>query len=227
MPFSVLSQFFHEDTDCKDSCLKADSSQSSTCEEFSLTSDGFVDASAMPEYTVNNNLHAEIQQFYGFLQLTPTERAVRENVFDRIRSLVWQLWPNTQIKLYGSFSYGLTLPTGDIDIMILENGNKSSIRSLAEKIQGSDLTDRDSIQVKDDLRIPIIEFIERESKINIDMPFLNEPTLRVAALLNKYKEEYPVFVKLVIVLKQFLTQRGLNDVFTGKKKLCIEIFLPR
>lgn len=158
------------------------------------------------------------------MQLTPTERAVRENVVSRIKSIVQQLWPNTRLKNYGSFSYGLTLPTGDIDIMILENGNKSLIRSLAAQIRSSNIAQANSIQVKDDLRIPIIEFIERESKINIDMPFLNEPTLKVAALLNKYKDEYPVFVKLVIVLKQFLGQRGLNDVFIGEKnKLFIKI----
>lgn len=204
MPFAASTHFFHDYIDCNGCCLKVDPSQNSS--------------SAVLGQEVNNNLHSEIQQFYDFLQLTPKERAVRENVIARIRSLILELWPNTNIKLYGSFSYGLTLPTGDIDIMILENGNKSSIRSLATKIQGSDLAETDSIQVKDDLRIPIIEFIERESKINIDMTFLNEPTLRVAALLNKYKEEYPVFVKLVIVLKQFLTQRGLNDVFTGRKR---------
>lgn len=143
---------------------------------------------------------------------------MRENVVSRIKSIVQQLWPNARLKNYGSFSYGLTLPTGDIDIMILENGNKSLIRSLAAQIRSSNIAQANSIQVKDDLRIPIIEFIERESKINIDMPFLNEPTLKVAALLNGYKDEYPVFVKLVIVLKQFLGQRGLNDVFIGEKK---------
>lgn len=36
-----------------------------------------------------------------------------------------------------------------------------------------------------------------------------------AELIKEYKRKYPVLSKLVLVLKQFLLQRDLNEVFTG------------
>lgn len=160
------------------------------------------------------------------MQLTPTERALRENVISRIESLVLQLWPNAKTKLIGSFSYGLTLPTSDIDIMILGVPKESSLRLLATKIHDNKIAEQNSIVVRDNLRVPLIEFIDRESRIDIDMPLHNEQTLQVAGLLNKYQLEYPVFVKIIIVLKQFLCQRNLNDVFTGEyKSILMKIFL--
>lgn len=37
-----------------------------------------------------------------------------------------------------------------------------------------------------------------------------------AELIKEYKQRFPVLSKLVLVLKQFLLQRDLNEVFTGK-----------
>lgn len=149
------------------------------------------------------------------MQPTPIERTMREKVISRIESLVLQIWPSAHIKVIGSFSYGLTLPTSDIDLMILGVSDESPLKLLASKLLDSGIAETNSIQVRDNLRVPIIEFIDRESKINIDIPFHNEPTLQVAGLLNEYKQQYPVFVKMILVLKQFLFQRDLNDVFTG------------
>lgn len=159
------------------------------------------------------------------MQLTPSEYSLRENVIARVNSLVLEIWPNVKTKVIGSYSYGLVLPTSDIDIMILENsdevseshGSFSRLRLLASKINDSNIAETNSIQVRDNLRIPIIEFTDRRSKIDIDIPFYNEATLQVAELLNKYKNEYPAFAKMILVLKQFLYQRNLNDVFNGKR----------
>lgn len=131
--------------------------------------------------------------------------------------MVLQILPNAKIKPIGSFSWGLTLPTSDIDILISGDSNVlSSLRILAANIQDSDIAEKNSIEVKENIRIPVIKFIDRESKIHIDVPFGNyEPMSRLANLLNKYQREYPIFVKIAMVLKQFLSQRDLNDVFTG------------
>lgn len=39
--------------------------------------------------------------------------------------------------------------------------------------------------------------------------------IRSAELINGYMAEYNCLAKLVLVLKQFLLQRDLNEVFTG------------
>lgn len=151
------------------------------------------------------------------MQLTPIERALRENVTARIESLVQQTLPNTIFKLFGSSTSGLNLPNSDIDIKVLEHGNQSSLRLMAEKIRDSNSAAENSILVIDAARIPIIRYIDRESKIKIDLPFpSSDPKLRFDELLRKYRREYPVFAKIVIVMKQFLRQRDLNTKLTGE-----------
>lgn len=39
--------------------------------------------------------------------------------------------------------------------------------------------------------------------------------VKSAELIKKFKLRYPVLYSLVLVLKQFLLQRDLNEVFTG------------
>lgn len=40
-------------------------------------------------------------------------------------------------------------------------------------------------------------------------------SVKSAKLINSFKKRYPILEKLVMVLKQFLLQRDLNEVFTG------------
>lgn len=159
------------------------------------------------------------------MQLTPIERALRENATAHIASLVRQIWPSAKIKPFGSFAWGFTLPTSDIDLLVLEVADHSSLRLLGEKIQDSNIAQENSIQVKDTGRIPIIKYIDRESRIIIDITFENAEEMdRLADLLSKYRREYPVFVKIAIVLKQFLGQHELNKRITGTKKIFGRIY---
>ncbi|XP_055317715.1 non-canonical poly(A) RNA polymerase protein Trf4-1-like [Sitodiplosis mosellana] len=149
------------------------------------------------------------------MQLTPVERALRTRVIDRIESLVQQVWPNAEVKLIGSNVLGLALPNSDIDVMIVNASGPSPIHQLADKLMASDIVEPNSIQVRDTLRVPIIEFTDDESKIDIDIPLHDAATLKKAAQIKEYQRKYPVLSKLVLVLKQYMKLRGVNDVFTG------------
>lgn len=159
-----------------------------------------------------------MQQFYDYMQLTPTEQALHENVKARIESLVLQLWPNAKVKPFGSFAWGFNLPTGDIDILVSEVTNTSSaLRLLAAELHDNGIAAKNSIKVKENPQMPIIKYVDRESKIRIEMPFIDgEPMSRLGKLLGKYRREYPVFPKMITVLKQFLRQRDLNKRHTGE-----------
>lgn len=149
------------------------------------------------------------------MQPTPIERALRMRVVSRIETVVQHIWPDAQIKIYGSFISGLALPNSDIDLMIIGASGQSPMRLLAAELLANGIAEPNSLTVRDDVRIPIIEFIDRESQINIDMPLHNEPTLRVAPLINEFQRKFPVLFKLLFVLKQYIKQRDLNDVFKG------------
>lgn len=149
------------------------------------------------------------------MQPTPIERTLRMNVRARIESVTQEVWPEAHLEVFGSFISGLALPNSDIDLMIIGASGESMQQLLAEKILASGIAEPNSLRVRDNIRIPIIEFIDAESKIAIDMPFHNAPTLKVAPLFNAFQRKYPVLWKLMFVLKQFIKQRDLNDVFQG------------
>lgn len=65
------------------------------------------------------------------------------------------------------------------------------------------------------LQVPIVKFTDRLSEIRVDVSFNMSNGVKSAELIKKFKLRYPVLYSLVLVLKQFLLQRDLNEVFTG------------
>lgn len=67
----------------------------------------------------------------------------------------------------------------------------------------------------DKASVPIIKLTDKRSDIKVDISFNMSNGLKSAELIKEFKREYPVLSKLVYVLKQFLLERDLNEVFTG------------
>lgn len=73
-----------------------------------------------------------------------------------------------------------------------------------------------TVRVLDKASVPIIKLTDRATQVKVDISFNMQSGVRSAELIKEYKRMYPVLSKLVLVLKQFLLQRDLNEVFTGK-----------
>ena len=63
--------------------------------------------------------------------------------------------------------------------------------------------------------MPIIKLRDKESDVKVDISFNMSSGVQSAQLIKTFKKKFPVLAKLVLVLKQFLLQRDLNEVFTG------------
>lgn len=161
------------------------------------------------------SLHQEIEQFYAHMIQTPTEHALRVKVVARIEAIVLQLWPDAHVEVFGSFRTGLYLPTSDIDLVVLGNWEKLPLRTLETELLACGIAEPNSVRVLDKASVPIIKLTDRISQVKVDISFNMESGVRSAELIKDYKRKYPVLSKLVLVLKQFLLQRNLNEVFTG------------
>lgn len=64
-------------------------------------------------------------------------------------------------------------------------------------------------------KVPIVKLTDSETDVKVDISFNMSSGVNSARLIKEYKETYPALPKLVMVLKQFLLQRDLNEVFTG------------
>nr|CAD7444407.1 unnamed protein product [Timema bartmani] len=64
-------------------------------------------------------------------------------------------------------------------------------------------------------QVPIVKLTDKQSDVKVDISFNMSNGVRSAQLIKEFKHRFPVLPKLVFVLKHFLLQRDLNEVFTG------------
>jgi non-canonical poly(A) RNA polymerase PAPD5/7 len=168
-------------------------------------------------------LHFEILQFYQFMIPTEEEHAVRQQVINRITNVINQYLPTASVDIYGSYKTGLYLPMSDIDLIV---HSKDGRQWKAEELEALMLVLREAfcrhrictqegIQVLNGATVPIIKLTDRKTDVKVDMSFNMNNGLRSAQLIFRYLEEYPYLKYLVYVLKQYLLQLNLNEVWTG------------
>lgn len=160
-------------------------------------------------------LHQEIEQFYNHMIPTPCEHALRVEVVSRIENVVLSLWPQARVEVFGSFRTGLYLPTSDIDLVVIGRFEKLPLRTLETQLAVQGIAEMSTIRVLDKASVPIVKLTDRETQVKVDISFNMQSGVQSAELIKSYKRKYPVLAKLVLVLKQFLLQRDLNEVFTG------------
>lgn len=179
-------------------------------------------------------LHQEIDHFYEYMSPTLTEHRIRGDVILRIEKIIQSLWPEAQVQVFGSYRTGLYLPTSDIDLVVIGNwllftisvhftkklyitGKWSNLplRTLEKEFLTKDIADQNSIKVLDKASVPIVKLTDKKTEVKVDISFNMCNGVKSAELISQYVQKYPALKKLVYVLKQFLLQRDLNEVFTG------------
>ncbi|XP_061670658.1 terminal nucleotidyltransferase 4B [Syngnathoides biaculeatus] len=160
-------------------------------------------------------LHEEIGDFYAYISPRPEEEKMRLEVVDRIKGVIHNLWPSAEVQVFGSFSTGLYLPTSDIDLVVFGKWETLPLWTLEEALRKRNVADKNSIKVLDKATVPIIKLTDSYTEVKVDISFNVKSGIKAACLIKEFKEKYPVLPYLVLVLKQFLLQRDLNEVFTG------------
>ncbi|KAG9447818.1 hypothetical protein H6P81_013946 [Aristolochia fimbriata] len=161
-------------------------------------------------------LHKEIVDFCEFISPTQEEQASRVAAVQRITELIKYIWPHCRVEVFGSFRTGLYLPTSDIDVVILESRVSSPQIGLYALSKG--LKQRNigkNIQVIAKARVPIIKFLERESGVAFDISFDATNGPKAAEFIKDVVAKIPPLRPLCLILKVFLQQRELNEVYSG------------
>ncbi|GBG58863.1 hypothetical protein CBR_g262 [Chara braunii] len=161
-------------------------------------------------------LHQDIVDFMDFVTPTEQEQEMRSAAVRRVQDVVTGIWPSCKVVVFGSFATGLYLPTSDVDVVVL-NSNVGApvtgLRAVASGLSRNRVAKK--IQVIGKARVPIVKFVESESGISFDISFdlMNGPD--AADFIKKCIRELPPLRPLTLVLKIFLQQRELNEVYTG------------
>ncbi|XP_038899128.1 terminal nucleotidyltransferase 4B [Benincasa hispida] len=161
-------------------------------------------------------LHKEIVDFSEFLSPTEEERVARDNAVERVFSVVKHIWPHCKVEVFGSFQTGLYLPTSDIDVVILGSGipkPQLGLQALSRALSQKGIAKK--IQVIGKARVPIIKFVEKLSGISFDISFDVQNGPKAADFIKGAISKWPPLRPLCLILKVFLQQRELNEVYSG------------
>lgn len=111
-----------------------------------MTEQELADLGRRPFWTAANapisspllRLHNEIVQLCRLLQPTKQEEDAREGDLADVTAVINSLWPHATVKLFGSYSTGLYVPTSDVDLVVLNARCSSNIpgalRTLANAL---------------------------------------------------------------------------------------------
>ncbi|CAH2283627.1 terminal nucleotidyltransferase 4A isoform X1 [Pelobates cultripes] len=175
-------------------------------------------ASGTPWKTKNyspdlKGLHEEIVDFYDFMSPRPEEAAMRSDVVKRIEIVIKELWPSADVQIFGSFSTGLYLPTSDIDLVVFGKWERPPLQQLEQALRKQGVAEK--IKVLDKATVPIIKLTDQMTDVKVDISFNVKTGVKAAQFIKDCIKEYCLLPYLILVLKQFLLQRDLNEVFTG------------
>lgn len=161
------------------------------------------------------NLHNEILDFAQFCVLTDEEDAARRQVVKDVENEVKALFPGAELHLFGSYASDLHLPSSDIDMVVVHPDLKTvpALREIATSLRVKGIAS--SVTVLEKAKVPIAKFVHYKSGFACDIcvNVLNGPDCLKE--MRAYMHDFPQLKPLLLVLKQFLADRGLNEPFKG------------
>lgn len=173
------------------------------------------DHSQEPE--VADWLTKEIKDFVAYVSPSEAEIHARNDAVARIQKVVTGLWSDAEVRVFGSYATDMYLPGSDIDMVILSKSGKYDSRAylyqLASRMKSSGIAT--SVEVIAKARVPIIKFVEIGSGIHIDISFERTNGVEAVETIRTWAQEFKCLRYLVMVVKQFLARRKMNNVHTG------------
>ncbi|TID25073.1 hypothetical protein E6O75_ATG04278 [Venturia nashicola] len=171
-------------------------------------------------------LHKEICDFYDFVKPTQHEHAIRQNCVDRIASALSREYPDSDLRSFGSYAYGIYLPTADMDLVLISRRyqqtgipdfypNLNRLQKVLNALRKAGITADHGSQVIAKAKVPIVKFVDRLTGLHVDISFENITGITALSSFDSWKAQYPQFTVLVTLIKQFLLMRDLNEVHTG------------
>lgn len=136
---------------------------------------------------------------------------------------------SASIALFGSRANGLALPGADVDAAVLNAGVTSSrggggysskqkaeavttLNRLARRLRADRVAK--SLQLISKARVPVIKAVF-QSGVAVDVSVGSANGVEAVGAVRKLVDDEPLLAPLVLVLKAFLRERGMNEAFNG------------
>lgn len=165
--------------------------------------------------TVALRLHEEVLDFVHFMKHTPEEIEARRSWVRTIGGVCRTLWPQSEIRIFGSFFTGLSLPNGDVDVAVLNVPCRpgTAMKILADTMLASG--EISWLEIIESAKVPVMKIRSQSCGLRADIVFNMQDGLQTSRFIKQSLKDYPQMYPLLVFIKYFLLQRGLNDTFTG------------
>lgn len=179
-----------------------------------------------------------MEAFVNYMSPTPIEDELRSLTVQLICSAITKSYRDAKVLPFGSYETKLYLPLGyvwtvraysilswslmfvlsDIDLVIYSSSmmrmdKVSVLHSLANIVKRAGITDRVTIIAK--AKVPIIKFVTTHGRFPVDISINQGNGVTTGKMVKQFLQELPALRSLVLIIKNFLSQRSMNEVFTG------------
>ena len=93
--------------------------------------------------------------------------------------------------------------------------NAHSKHRLAYYLERFGIAEQGSMEIISKAKVPLVKFVDRATSLRVDMSFENDTGLIANDTFDSWKRTFPAMPIIVMVIKQFLMMRGLNEVVNG------------
>ena len=166
------------------------------------------------------SLHNQIWDFAAYISLRDSEPQARSMLLKRVASITTQLWPGSEISLFGSSANQLDWFGSDIDCTVVVPGGSSArdcCVELAEQLRSCRWAAH--LEARDAAFVPIVCFEDRNTGVQVDVGFERPNQLsssRITQLVHGFRpQDCTQFQALMLTLKVVLRQHGLDKPFHG------------
>ncbi|CDK25919.1 unnamed protein product [Kuraishia capsulata CBS 1993] len=169
------------------------------------------------EVEVADWLTQEIKDFIHYISPSVEEIEARNYTVQRLREEITQLWPDSEVHVFGSSATDLYLPSSDIDMVVVSPTQRYEKKSYIYQLSALLRNKKMAINVETitGAKVPIIKFVDPLTKIHIDISFERVNGIKAAETIIEWLKDTPGLRELVLVVKQFLSVRKLNVVHGG------------
>jgi predicted nucleotidyltransferase len=127
-----------------------------------------------------------------------------------------------EVKLYGSHATGLCLPWSDIDVVLCKKDGEDIDTNLYIPLHELYIYLKEKNDFKDvkhigTTTVPLIKIKTKENigiqSVDISLQDKSHYGIKCVSLVLSFKEEYEVFLPMILALKNILKQANLNDPY--------------
>jgi len=132
--------------------------------------------------------------------------------------------PGAKVEVYGSYATNLCIPSSDLDLVCCLRGKdmslRPSFRRLANELRHEEWVK--FIKPIETASVPVIKVMSYDEDLPTDISFDAQESgvpphrgVISVEMAKRYLAETPKLRHLVLIVKQYLSEKGLNNTYTG------------